>query len=251
MSGKGAFGQRPVSPVALVTGASGGLGRELALALDAAGCRVAVHYNSARQGAEEVAGKLAGDHVLVSGDVADYAQVTAMYERITEALGPVDVLVNNGAVRRDALMAMQDPAQWRQVIDTNLVGSFHTARVCVPAMLRARWGRVVNIVSPSALIATAGQTAYAASKAGLIGLTRTLAAECGRRGVTVNALSPGFMITGMTDTLPEHVVAGMREKVPVPRFVTPQEVARSMGLFLDQDCMTGQVISIDSGASIT
>ncbi|WP_371515388.1 SDR family NAD(P)-dependent oxidoreductase [Kitasatospora sp. NBC_01300] len=251
MSGKVAFGQRPASPVALVTGASGGLGRELALALDAAGCRVAVHYNSARQAAEEVAGKLAGDHVLVTGDVADYAQVTAMYERITEALGPVDVLVNNGAVRKDALMAMQDPAQWRQVIDTNLVGSFHTARVCVPAMLRARWGRVVNIVSPSALIATAGQTAYAASKAGLIGLTRTLAAECGRRGVTVNALSPGFMITGMTDTLPEHVVAGMRDKVPVPRFVTPQEVARSIGLFLDQDCMTGQVISIDSGASIT
>ncbi|MFJ7275781.1 SDR family oxidoreductase [Kitasatospora sp. NPDC098663] len=251
MSGKGVFGQRPASPVALVTGASGGLGRELALALDAAGCRVAVHYNSARRGAEEVAGELAGDHVLVTGDVADYAQVTAMYERITEALGPVDVLVNNGAVRRDALMAMQDPAQWRQVIDTNLVGSFHTARVCVPAMLRARWGRVVNIVSPSALIATAGQTAYAASKAGLIGLTRTLAAECGRRGVTVNALSPGFMITGMTDTLPEHVVAGMREKVPVPRFVTPREVARSIGLFLDQDCMTGQVVSIDSGASIT
>ncbi|MFE4972453.1 SDR family NAD(P)-dependent oxidoreductase [Kitasatospora sp. NPDC056651] len=251
MSGKEAFGRRPVSPVALVTGASGGLGGELALALDAAGCRVAVHYNSSREGAEKVASQLVNDHVLVTGSVADWGAVGAMYEQVRSALGPVDVLVNNGAVRRDALMAMQDPGQWREVIDTNLVGSFHTARVCVPAMLRARWGRVVNIVSPSALIATAGQTAYAASKAGLIGLTRTLAAECGRRGVTVNALSPGFMITGMTRTLPEHVVAGMLEKVPVPRFVTPREVARSMSLFLDQDCMTGQVISIDSGASIT
>ncbi|MEU9073964.1 SDR family oxidoreductase [Kitasatospora sp. NPDC004745] len=251
MSGAQVFGVRPDAPVALVTGASGGLGRELALELDAAGCRVAVHYNSAREAAEDVAGKLVNAHVVVTGDVADFAAVTAMYERIGEVLGPVDVLVNNGAVRKDALMAMQDPVQWRQVIDTNLVGAFHTARVCVPAMLRARWGRVVNIVSPSALIATAGQTAYAASKAGLVGLTRTLAAECGRRGVTVNALSPGFMITGMTDTLPEHVVTGMLQKVPVPRFVTPREVARSIGLFLDQDCMTGQVISIDSGASIT
>ncbi|MER7756810.1 SDR family NAD(P)-dependent oxidoreductase [Kitasatospora sp. NPDC097643] len=251
MSGREVFGERPVSPVALVTGASGGLGRELALALDAAGCRVAVHYNSARAGAEEVAAKLVNDHVVVTGDVGDFAAVSAMYEEIVSRLGAVDVLVNNGAVRKDALMAMQDPAQWRQVIETNLIGAFHTSRVCVPAMLRARWGRVVNIVSPSALIATAGQTAYAASKAGLIGLTRTLAAECGRRGVTVNALSPGFMITGMTDTLSEKVVAGMREKVPVPRFVTPAEVARSVTLFLDQDCMTGQVLSIDSGASIT
>ncbi|MBD0672753.1 SDR family NAD(P)-dependent oxidoreductase [Streptomyces sp. CBMA156] len=251
MSARGVFGVRPQAPVALVTGASGGLGGELALALDAAGCRVAVHYNSSREGAEKVAARLVNEHVLVTGSVAHWDAVTQMYGQVEAALGPVDVLVNNGAIRRDSLMAMQDPVQWREVIDTNLVGSFHTARVCVPAMLRARWGRVVNVVSPSALIATAGQTAYSASKAGLIGLTRTLAAECGRRGVTVNALSPGFMITGMTDTLPEHVVAGMREKVPVPRFVTPREVARSIGLFLDQDCMTGQVISIDSGASIT
>ncbi|MER7672741.1 SDR family NAD(P)-dependent oxidoreductase [Kitasatospora sp. NPDC096128] len=249
--GRAVFGVRPVSPVALVTGASGGLGRELALELDAAGCRVAVHYNSSREQAEALAGELTHDHVLVTGDVGDWQAVGVMHARIREVLGEVDVLVNNGAIRKDALMAMQDPAQWRQVVDTNLVGAFHTTRACVPAMLRARWGRVVNIVSPSALIATAGQTAYAASKAGLIGLTRTLAAECGRRGVTVNALSPGFMITGMTDTLPAHVVEGMREKIPVPRFVTPREVARSIGLFLDQDCMTGQVISIDSGASIT
>ncbi|MFE2413192.1 SDR family NAD(P)-dependent oxidoreductase [Kitasatospora sp. NPDC059408] len=249
--GRGGVGRRPVSPVALVTGASGGLGRELALELDAAGCRVAVHFNSSRQAAEEVAGKLVNDHVVVGGDVADHGAVLAMAAEIEAVLGPVDVLVNNGGIRRDALMAMQSPADWRRVVDTNLVGSFHTARVCVPGMLRARWGRVVNIVSPSALIATAGQTAYSASKAGLVGMTRTLAAECGRRGVTVNALSPGFMITGMTDTLPQKVIEAMRDKAPIPRFVTPQEVARAIHLFLDQDCMTGQVISIDSGASIT
>ncbi|MFF3291632.1 SDR family NAD(P)-dependent oxidoreductase [Streptomyces sp. NPDC003023] len=244
-------GSRPEHPVALVTGASGGLGQALALELDALGCRVAVHYNSSKDAARAVQDKLTHDSIVVSGDVGSYEAVTALYEEIKESLGPVDVLVNNGAIRKDALMAMQNPADWAQVIQTNLIGSFHTARVTVPHMLRQRWGRVINVVSPSGLIATAGQTAYSASKAGLIGLTRTLAAECGRRGVTVNALSPGFMITGMTKDLPDRVIEGMEDKAPVPRFVTVEEVARSASLFLDQDCMTGQVISIDSGVSIT
>ncbi|MDX3850045.1 SDR family NAD(P)-dependent oxidoreductase [Streptomyces sp. AK02-01A] len=244
-------GSRPEQPVALVTGASGGLGQALALELDALGCRVAVHYNSSEAQARAVQEKLGNDSVVVTGDIGSWDAVTAMYARISERLGPVDVLVNNGAIRKDALMAMQSPADWQQVIQTNLVGSFHTARVSVPYMLRRRWGRIINVVSPSGLIATAGQTAYSASKAGLIGLTRTLAAECGRRGVTVNALSPGFMITGMTKDLPGRVIEGMEDKAPIPRFVTVEEVARSAALFLDQDCMTGQVISIDSGVSIT
>ncbi|MFE0642326.1 SDR family NAD(P)-dependent oxidoreductase [Streptomyces sp. NPDC058877] len=250
MSKNGA-GERPASPVALVTGASGGLGQALALELDALGCRVAVHYNSSRDAAAAVQDKLTHPSVLVTGDVGSWEAVQGLYGQIEDELGPVDVLVNNGAVRKDSLMAMQNPADWAQVIQTNLIGSFHTARAAVPGMLRRRWGRVVNIVSPSGIIATAGQTAYSSSKAGLIGFTRTLAAECGRRGVTVNALSPGFMITGMTKDLPDRVVEGMEGKAPIPRFVTVEEVARSMGLFLDQDCMTGQVISIDSGVSIT
>lgn len=248
---RNAGNRRPDSPVALVTGASGGLGRALAIELDALGCQVAVHYNSSIDGAKAVREKLHNDAVIVTGDVADYDQVTAMFEEITSALGPVDVLVNNGAIRRDQLMAMQSPADWKAVIDTNLIGTFHTARVAVPAMLRKRWGRVINIVSPSGLIASPGQTAYSASKAGVIGFTRTLAAECGRRGVTVNALSPGFMITGMTSTLSENVINGMREKAPVPGFVTPEEVARAMGLLLDGNYLTGQVISIDGGISTT
>ncbi|MFD9726308.1 SDR family NAD(P)-dependent oxidoreductase [Streptomyces sp. NPDC059072] len=248
---KNSAGVRPDSPVALVTGASGGLGQALALELDALGCRVAVHYNSSREGAEAVAEKLTNPSVLVTGDVGSWEATQALYQQISDELGPVDVLVNNGAIRKDSLMAMQNPADWAQVIQTNLIGSFHTARVSVPYMLRQRWGRVINIVSPSGIIATAGQTAYSASKAGLIGFTRTLASECGRRGVTVNALSPGFMITGMTNTLPDRVIEGMEDKAPIPRFVTVEEVARSVGLFLDQDCMTGQVISIDSGVSIT
>ncbi|MCB5178548.1 SDR family NAD(P)-dependent oxidoreductase [Streptomyces antimicrobicus] len=248
---KNVAGERPQSPVALVTGASGGLGQALALELDALGCRVAVHYNSSRDAALAVQEKLTNDSVLVTGDVGSWEATQKLYEEISTALGPVDVLVNNGAIRKDSLMAMQNPADWAQVVQTNLIGSFHTARVSVPAMLRKRWGRVINVVSPSGIIATAGQTAYSASKAGLIGFTRTLAAECGRRGVTVNALSPGFMITGMTQDLPDRVKEGMEDKAPIPRFVTVEEVARSVGLFLDQDCMTGQVVSIDSGVSIT
>jgi 3-oxoacyl-[acyl-carrier protein] reductase len=248
---KNSAGQRPESPVALVTGASGGLGQALALELDALGCRVAVHYNSSVDAAKAVQDKLANPSVLVTGDVGSWEAVQRMYATVNDELGPVDVLVNNGAIRKDGLMAMQSPEDWAQVIQTNLIGSFHTARASVPYMLRQRWGRVLNIVSPSGIIATAGQTAYSASKAGLIGFTRTLASECGRRGVTVNALSPGFMITGMTKDLPDRVIGGMEEKAPIPRFVTVEEVARSVGLFLDQDCMTGQVVSIDSGVSIT
>jgi 3-oxoacyl-[acyl-carrier protein] reductase len=242
---------RPERPVALVTGASGGLGQALAMELDALGCRVAVHYNRAEADARAVADKLEHDSVVVTGDVASWDAVTAMCKEIEAALGPVDVLVNNGAIRRDSLMAMQSPQDWRAVIETNLIGSFHTARATVGHMLRQRWGRILNIVSPSGLIATPGQTAYSASKAGVIGLTRTLAAECGRRGVTVNALSPGFMVTGMTKDLPVQVMAGMREKSPIPRFGSTEEVARAVRLYLDSDFMTGQVISIDGGISIT
>jgi 3-oxoacyl-[acyl-carrier protein] reductase len=245
------IGVRPEQPVALVTGASGGLGQALAFELDALGCRVAVHYNRSADAARAVADKLENTSIVVGGDIGSWDAVVAMYEQIREQLGPVDVLVNNGGIRKDALMAMQSPQDWQDVIATNLLGTFHTTRAAIGGMLRKRWGRVVNIVSPSGLIASPGQTAYSASKAGIIGLTRSLAAEVGRRGVTVNALSPGFMETPMTGGLPEAVVDGIREKSPIPRFPTPVEVAASMRLFLDGDCVTGQVLSIDGGVSVT
>lgn len=247
----GVGGDRPERPVALVTGASGGLGQALAVELDALGCRVVVHYNRSEAQARAVADKLENDSMVVGGDVSSWEEVSEMYRQICDRLGPVDVLVNNGAIRKDALMAMQSPQEWREVIETNLLGTFHTCRVAVPHMLRRRWGRIINVVSPSGLIATAGQTAYSASKAGVIGLTRTLAAECGRRGVTVNALSPGFMITAMTKDLPVQVMENIRSKAPIPRFGTTEEVARTVSLFLEGDYMTGQVISVDGGVSVT
>ena len=244
-------GRRPASPVALVTGASGGLGGALAVELDRLGHRVALHANRGEVAARAVQDKLEHDSVVVTGDLRSWDAVCALHDQVVERLGPVDVLVNNAAVRKDGLMAMQSPEDWRLVIDTNLVGTFHTTRLALPHMLRQRWGRVVNVVSPSGLIATAGQTAYGASKAGVIGLTKTLAAECGRRGVTVNALSPGFMETAMTDGLPDRVRDGMRERLPIPRFTTPEEVAGSIRVFLDNDYATGQVLSVDGGISVT
>jgi 3-oxoacyl-[acyl-carrier protein] reductase len=146
---------------------------------------------------------------------------------------------------------VQSAADWRRVIEINLLGVFHTTRLALPHMLRQRWGRVVNVASPSGLIATPGQTAYSASKAGVIGMTRTLAAECGRRGVTVNALSPGFMETAMTEGVRDDFKDRMMAALPIPRFTTPDEVAGCIGLFLDGDYMTGQVVSVDGGISIT
>jgi 3-oxoacyl-[acyl-carrier protein] reductase len=243
-------GPRPAAPVALVTGAGSGLGTSLALELDRLGYRVVVHYNSSETGARDVAGKLVQDHLVVGADVGDVDHVRSMFESINEAFGGVDVVVNNAAIRHDGLMAMQSVEAWRQVIETNLLGTFYVCRSAVPHMLRQRWGRIVNVVSPSGIIATPGQTAYGASKSGVIGLTRTLAAECGRRGVTVNALSPGFMETSMTKELSEARRIAMMDSIPLARFTSTTEVAASIGCFLDHPYMTGQVISVDGGVSV-
>lgn len=249
-AGAGDKNKRPEHPVALVTGASGGLGQGLAIELDALGCRVALHCNSSEDAARRVQEKLENDSVVVKADVGSWDDVNALYARVKDELGPVDVVVNNAGIRRDALMAVQSPEAWRSVIETNLLGTFYVCRVALPHMMKRRWGRIVNVVSPSGLIATAGQTAYSASKAGIIGLTRTLAAEVGRRGVTVNALSPGFMETGMTETVPQGFKDHMSDTLPIPRITSGEEVAASIGFFLDSDYMTGQVISIDGGISI-
>lgn len=237
--------------VALVTGGSGALGAALARTLDARGFRVALHYAGNRDGAEKAAAALTNHSCVVGADVADWASTTAMVEQVEAALGPVAVLVNSGAVRRDGLMATQSVSDWTRTIEVNLVGTFHTCRAVLPGMLRARWGRIVNVVSPSGLIGSRGQTAYSASKAGVIGMTRSLALECGRRNVTVNALSPGFMVTELTGAVPEAVRQGYVDRTATRRFVTPEEVARGLDLLVDADSMTGQVLSIDGGLSIS
>ena len=247
----GATSPRPDPATALVIGASGALGREIAVELDRLGCAVALHYNCGAEGVKSLEPVLRRPPLIARADITSWDEVRELHATVVGELGHPDVLVNCSGIRRDTLMAVQRPDQWRQVIDVNLIGTFHTCKAVLPRMLKNRWGRIVNVVSPSGLIASPGQTAYSASKAGVIGLTRSLAAECGRRGVTVNALSPGFMETAMTSDVGEGVKDMMKQKLPIPRFGDPSEIAASMRLFLDGDYMTGQVVSIDGGISVT
>jgi 3-oxoacyl-[acyl-carrier protein] reductase len=237
--------------VALVTGASGALGAAVARELDSAGVRLALHYSSGRARAEAVQASLSQRSVLVEADLSSWEQTDAAAEEVSGALGPVDMLVNCAAIRRDVLMAMQGPAEWRRVIDVNLVGTFHACRAVVARMMQRRWGRIINIVSPAGLLASPGQTAYSASKAAVIGMTRSLAAECGRRGVTVNALSPGFMQTPMTESVPPAVLDALSSRLAIPRFGEPSEIARAVAFIARSPYMTGQVLSLDGGLANT
>lgn len=242
---------RERSGVALVTGGSGALGAAVATLLDARGYRIAVHYSSGEARAREVAGRLHNQAITVAADVSAWASVSAMVDRVQAELGTVSVLVTSSGVRMDGLMATQSVAEWTTTIQVNLLGTFHACRAVLPAMLGQRWGRVITVVSPAGIIGSSGQTAYSASKAGVIGLTRSLALECGRRNVTVNALSPGFMATAITDGVPPEIQRRLLERAAIRRAATPEEVAAGVGLLLDADYMTGQVLSIDGGMCIS
>ncbi|WP_327178654.1 3-oxoacyl-ACP reductase FabG [Streptomyces sp. NBC_01335] len=237
--------------VALVTGASGALGAAVARVLDHRGYRLALHYTSGEDRAREVAATLSGPSTLVRADVADWAATQDMVDRVRAELGGISVLVNAGAIRRDGLMATQSVDDWTRTVAVNLIGTFHTCRAALPDMLRGRWGRIINVVSPAGLLGSRGQTAYSAAKAGVLGMTRSLALECGRFNVTVNALSPGLMDTALTEELPAELRATLVARTAFGRMGTPDEVARGIELLLDADYMTGQVLSIDGGMSIS
>ncbi|WP_231972572.1 SDR family NAD(P)-dependent oxidoreductase [Nocardiopsis alborubida] len=237
--------------VALVTGASGALGAEIARLLDGKGYSVALHYAHHPEPVDELRSELSHPSLAVQADVGDWDSVRAMHRTVAEKLGAVSVLVNSGAVRRDGLMATQSVQEWTETIQVNLVGSFHTARAVLPQMLRSRWGRVVNVVSPAGMLGSRGQTAYSASKAGVIGMTRSLALECGRRNVTVNALSPGFMPTSLTSGVPDEVAEEFRRRTATRGFASPADVAMGVSLLVDSDYITGQVLSIDGGLVVS
>jgi 3-oxoacyl-[acyl-carrier protein] reductase len=237
--------------VALVTGASGALGAAVARVLDHRGYRLALHYTRGEDRARKVAAELSGPSALVQADVADWAATRDMVDRVRAELGSISVLVNAGAIRRDGLMVTQSVDDWTRTIAVNLTGTFHTCRAALPDMLRGRWGRVINVVSPAGLLGSRGQTAYSAAKAGVVGMTRSLALECGRFNVTVNALSPGLMATALTEEVPAEVSATLVARTAFGRMGTPDEVARGIELLLDADYMTGQVLSIDGGMSIS
>ncbi|MGZ8632372.1 MAG: 3-oxoacyl-ACP reductase FabG [Solirubrobacteraceae bacterium] len=233
---------------ALVTGASRGIGAAIATALAAEGWPVAVNYRADDQSAARVVEAIeaaGGRAAALQGDIADPDGVDALFAAVEQRFGPVLVLVNNAGTRADGLSPQLRDEDWASVLDTNLSGAFRTTRRALGPMLRARFGRVVNIASIVGTRANPGQANYAASKAGLIGFTKTVAAEVARRGVTVNAVSPGFVETDMTAGVGRELLAA----VPARRAGTPEEVAACVR-FLASDgaaYVTGSTLTVDGG----
>jgi 3-oxoacyl-[acyl-carrier protein] reductase len=237
-----------VNGCALVTGGSRGIGAATARALAAEGWRVAVNYRSDADAADAVVASLATAGIAVQGDVSDPQAADAIFTAAEEGLGcPVLVLVNNAGVTADNLSPALSDDDWDRVVATNLSGAFRLTRRALRPMLRARFGRIVNVASVVGQKANPGQANYAAAKAGLVGMTRTVAAEVARRGVTVNAVAPGFIATEMTAGLTN----GYLDHVPARRVGTPEEVAACVRFLVSEDAayVTGTTLTVDGGLS--
>ena len=238
--------------IALVTGSSRGLGRAMALSLAQAGFGVAVHYGRNQAEAEKVAAEIQalGVPVQVFGaDLSVPANAGMLVESVIKDMGRLDVLVNNAGITRDTLAIRMKDEDWAAVLDTNLTSAFTASRAAIKHMMRARTGRIINVSSVVALMGNPGQANYVASKAGLIGLTKALAKEYGGRGITVNAIAPGFIESDMTAALGEDVQKAYVSSIPLGRLGQPEEVA-ALVTFLASDAagyITGQAIGVDGG----
>ncbi|GIX46408.1 MAG: hypothetical protein KatS3mg131_0619 [Candidatus Tectimicrobiota bacterium] len=241
--------------VAVVTGASRGIGRAIALALGEAGARVVLTCTEQRSAAEAVLAALqaaGGEGSVYQFDVADYAATQAAFDEIARTFGRIDILVNNAGIRRDQLLVRMSPEEWDRVLRVNLSGVFHCSRAAARLMLRQRWGRILAITSVAGLVGNAGQTNYAASKAGIVGFVKALAKELAPRGITVNAIAPGLIATDMTDALPAAQRQTLLQRIPLGRFGTPEEVAACV-LFLASEAaqyITGEVITVSGGLTV-
>lgn len=242
-------------PVALVTGASKGIGAACAIALARAGYDVGIGYASDADGAQTTAAavRAAGREVLVhQADVSDEKEAAGLVSAVEEALGPLDALVLNAGITRDGPALRMDSEDWSAVIDTNLSGAFYTARPALRGMLRRRAGSIVAISSIVGLSGNAGQVNYAAAKAGMLGMVKSLAREAAPRGIRVNAVAPGYITTDMTAALPEQLRERILEHTPLGRFGTPEDVAAAVRFLCSDDAgfMTGAVLSVDGGLGI-
>lgn len=224
----------------------------MALELGRAGYKVGVHYAGRREAALAVVAEIeaAGGQAQAFGaDLSDAAQASSLVGQVVEAFGSLEVLINNAGVTRDGLLIRMKDEDWDTVIRTNLDAAFYTSRAAVKAMMRARYGRIIQITSVVALMGNPGQANYVASKAGLIGLTKALAKEYGTRGITVNAVAPGFIESDMTAELSAEVKAKYLEQIPAGRFGTPEEVAALVRFLVSDEAayISGQVISVNGG----
>jgi 3-oxoacyl-[acyl-carrier protein] reductase len=241
--------------VAIVTGGSRGIGRAIVKELMSRGANVAFSFTRNREMADDLVAELQRfdrKAVAYQADVTDFAAAEAMVKAVKGELGSVDYLVNNAGITRDKLIMMMSQEDWDAVINTNLKGVFNVTKQAISVMVRQRRGAILNIASISGVVGMAGQTNYSASKAGLIGFTKALAKEVGRRNITVNALALGLIETDMTASLPEEYKQKMLEQIPLGRYGSVEEVAKVAAFLLSDDAryITGQVIQADGGLAM-
>lgn len=238
--------------VALVTGASRGIGRAIALRLAGEGAKVAINYAGNTTKAEAVKAEIeqnGGEAILVQADVADSSAVEAMVAKVTEAFGQIDILVNNAGITRDGLLMRMKEEDFDAVVNTNLKGVFHCTKTVSKLMMKKRSGRIINMASVVGIMGNAGQTNYAAAKAGVIGFSKSAAKELATRGITVNVVAPGFIDTDMTAAMTDKAKELTLTGIPMKKMGTPEDVANAV-LFLASDCasyITGQTVNVDGG----
>jgi 3-oxoacyl-[acyl-carrier protein] reductase len=234
--------------VALVTGATRGIGRAIASTLTECGARVAV-VGRDQSRADAAAVEIGGGARGFACDIADTTQVTALIEAVEKAFGSLDILVNNAGLTRDNILLRLKDDDWNAVLDANLRGAFATIRAATRGMMKRRWGRIINISSVVGLTGNKGQANYAASKAGLIGLTKSVAKEFGSRNILANVIAPGFIETDMTAAMTPEARAAMSGQIPLERLGTPQDVANAVAFLASEQAayITGQVLVVDGG----
>lgn len=244
-----------MSRVALVTGGSRGIGRAVVERFGGLGHSVAINFAQNTAAAEEAVSAVeaaGGVAMTVQADVGNDDEVAAMFEKVSAQLGPVEILVNNAGVTRDDLLLRMSPEEWDEVMNTNLRSVYLCSKLAVRGMLRSRWGRIISVGSVSGIAGNPGQTNYSAAKAGIIGFTKALAKEVGSRGITVNAIAPGFIKTDLTADLLAGSAAAIEERIALGRLGTPAEVASLVGYLASEEAgyVTGQTVVIDGGLAL-
>ena len=241
-----------MNKLAIITGGTRGIGKQIALTFAKEGYNIAINYRTENEDLKNTKKEIEENNVkcfTFQGDVTNFKDCEQFVKQIVEEFGNIDVLVNNAGITRDTLLMRMKEEDFKQVIDTNLIGTFNVTKNVISYMMKARSGRIINISSVVGISGNAGQTNYSASKAGIIGFTKSLAKEVASRNITVNAVAPGFIETQMTDVLKDDIKEEIAKKIPLKRMGTPQDVANVVKFLASNESsyITGQVINIDGG----